>query len=159
MRREAVDRRLGDLERRLPLPPEVAARDRRCLLRWRAAIGTYTGAMVALAGIDPATIPALRQGEDAARELRALGDTAVLAAADSAVREAGRQAQPADPGEADQRARVVAKLDRYAAACQAGEMPTANAPLILWFTWATAFEAAVLTLALFCPEALGEPAA
>jgi len=133
-----ADKRLRRLEARCPPDPEETARGRRCRLRFKVDMAELIRVSAATAGIDPATISALRVGKEAAAELKALGETPQLARADAEARrwqcEREREAA-ALSGKPDLREELIAKLDRAGERYADGSNPGPDGTFMQWLAW------------------------
>jgi hypothetical protein len=136
MRRD--EKRFARLEQRLPPDPGQEQRSRRRHLRLMVAWGWLIHDMAAAAGIDTETIAALRQPEQAAAELAALGDSAELAAADDEAIDADNDASSRRSGGPDPREELLRRLDRVGASFAEGARPGPDAALLTWLGWAMA---------------------
>jgi hypothetical protein len=94
------------------------------------------GAAIA-AGIDPATLPVLRDGEEAATRLAALGDTPeAVRVAEEAGAEEDRTWAQRHPGEPNPRDTLTAELDERGRRYADGRTPPPGGSLWEWHAWA-----------------------
>ena len=132
----AAEPRLARLEARHPQPDRSDAHRRR-YARFTLAICAAIRAAAEAAGIDPATISALRFGDEAAAEFAALADTQELAAADAAEAEAASaEWHVRHPGEPDPREELRLRLQRIGRHYADGTTPGPNGSLAGWHAWA-----------------------
>jgi hypothetical protein len=132
----AADARLGRLED-CAAWQDPAGSGRRGRLRFIvAACAAIRDAAVA-AAIDPATISALRLGEEAAAELAALGETPEQERDDHAAAVAREQEwQARHPDEPDPRDELIAEFDRLGRRYGDSGMPLPGESLFGWYAWA-----------------------
>lgn len=110
---------------------------RRRYARFTLAICAEIRAQALAAGIDPATIRALRFGEEAAAELAALGDSPEQEQEDrAAAAAADAEWRVRHPGEPDAREVLIARLNRLARCYAGGSTPDPNHSLAGWYAWA-----------------------